>query len=129
MTDKYILDGKTAVRESDLMKWGAWMETNSRTVRKDAIGEARVSTVFLGLDHDFGGGPPLLFETMVFGGPLDQEQARCSTWEAAEKMHELMCKAVRDCAEQEPKQSCDHAAAKGGRKCPTCSVTLWDAGD
>lgn len=25
-----------------------------------------VSTVFLGLDHNFGGGPPLIFETMIF---------------------------------------------------------------
>lgn len=26
-----------------------------------------VSTVFLGLDHQYGEGPPLVFETMVFG--------------------------------------------------------------
>ncbi|MCX4232111.1 hypothetical protein [Streptomyces ortus] len=26
-----------------------------------------VSTVWLGLDHNYGDGPPLLFETMVFG--------------------------------------------------------------
>jgi len=36
-----------------------------------------ISTVWLGLDHSFGGGPPLIFETMVFesndatGGDLD----------------------------------------------------------
>lgn len=104
MSYKYILDGKTPVAEPDLMKWGEWMQKANRTVRKDTatvklagqpIGEVRVSTVFLGLDHSFGEGPPLLFETMVFGGPLDQEQDRCSTWEAAEKMHELMCERVK----------------------------------
>lgn len=30
--------------------------------------EYRVSTVWLGLDHNWGGGEPLLFETMSFGG-------------------------------------------------------------
>ena len=49
-----------------------------------------VSTFFLGLDHAFGGGPPLLFETMIFGMPERSEeyQERCSTWEQAEAMHE-----------------------------------------
>ena len=100
----WILDGKVPVAEPDLIKWGEWMQKNSRAVRKSTatvklngqpIGEVRVSTVFLGLDHSFGVGPPLLFETMVFGGPLDEEQDRCSTWEAAEKMHELMCERVK----------------------------------
>ena len=107
MTDRYILDGKQPVAEPDLMKWCEWMQTASRTVRSDTatvkfagkpVGEVRVSTVFLGLDHSFGEGEPLLFETMVFGGPLDQEMDRCSTWEAAEKMHELMCERVKTAA-------------------------------
>jgi len=46
--------------------------------------------VFLGLNHSFGEGPPLLFETMVFGGALDQEQARYTTWEQAEAGHKQM---------------------------------------
>ena len=104
LSDKYILDGKTPVVENDLTKWAEWMQTGNRVVRHDTadvklagkpIGEVRVSTVFLGLDHWFGDGPPMLFETMVFGGALDQEQDRCSTWEAAEKMHELMCERVK----------------------------------
>lgn len=104
MSDKYILEGKTPVPCDDLMTWARWMEKANRTVRKDTatvrvagepVGEVRVSTVFLGLDHSFGEGPPLLFESMIFGGPLDQEQDRCSTWEAAEKMHEKMMERVR----------------------------------
>lgn len=40
-------------------------------------GGARVSTVFLALDHAYlPGGPPMLYETMVFGGPVDQTQKR-----------------------------------------------------
>ena len=49
----------------------------------------RVSTVFLGLDHNFfGEGPPLLYETMVFGGDLHQYCDRTSTREEAMKAHE-----------------------------------------
>lgn len=104
MSDKYILENKTPVACDDLLKWGQWMQTANRTVRKntatvsvngEAVGEVRVSTVFLGLDHSFGEGQPLLFESMIFGGPLDQECDRCGTWEAAEKMHEKMMERVR----------------------------------
>lgn len=92
MTDKYILDGKKAVPCEDLMEWGGWFETADRHVAQDMVGDVRVSTVFLGLDHSFGrllheDAPPLLFETMIFGGDHDQYQDRCSTWEQAEAMH------------------------------------------
>lgn len=56
-----------------------------------------VSTVFLGLDHQYGDGPPLLFETMVFGGPLDHEMNRYSTWNEAEKGHQEMVERVSQC--------------------------------
>ena len=100
----YILDGHTPVKEPDLMKWVKWFETANRIVKKDTadvtfngekVGKIDISTVFLSTDHSFGGGEPVLFETMVFGGKLDQEMDRCSTWEAAEKMHELMCEKVK----------------------------------
>lgn len=35
------------------------------------IGNICVSTVFLSLDHAMGSGPPVLFETMIFGPPRD----------------------------------------------------------
>jgi hypothetical protein len=62
------------------------------------IGDAKVSTVFLGLDHSFSeDGPPILWETMVFGGELDQETDRCSgTREQAEAMHKKMCEQVKN---------------------------------
>lgn len=48
---------------------------------------ARVSTVFLGLDHNFGsGGPPILWETMIFNVETEdgyQFQERYSTREEA----------------------------------------------
>lgn len=63
--------------------------------RDEFEGGAYVSTVFLGLDHRFGQGEPLVFETMVFGGPLDQEQERYSTWDEAEAGHKAMVERVK----------------------------------
>lgn len=52
-------------------------------------GEVTVSTVWLGLDHSFGHGPPLIFETMVFGLPDDAEiMDRYATWEQAKAGHD-----------------------------------------
>ena len=90
----YILEGHEAVK-TDLMTWARMFEKADRVVRKTTIGDAEIITVFLGLDHQFGDGPPLLFETMVFGGKLDQKQDRCTTWEEAEAMHEAMSGRVR----------------------------------
>lgn len=95
--DNWILDGAgTPVREPDLLKWAQWFGTNERTVAYDTIGESNVSTVFLGLDHTFDGGAPILWETMVFGGKLNEEQDRCSgNREQAEAMHAKMISRVK----------------------------------
>lgn len=58
-----------------------------RRVARDKIGDVLVSTVFLCLNHAYGDGPPILFETMIFGGEHDQYQDRYSTWEEAERGH------------------------------------------
>lgn len=87
-TEKYILKGHKAVPCKNLMEWAKWIETADRDVAKTNItDEILVSTVFLGLDHRFGEGTPLLFETMVFGGSLDEQMERYGTWEEAESGH------------------------------------------
>ena len=93
----YILDGHNTVKCNDVWEWAKWFEANfnKRHVANEEIGGIRVSTVFLGVDHSFGEGPPLLFETMVFGGPLDQEQDRCTTWKQAETMHVSMVDKIK----------------------------------
>jgi len=90
---QYILgpDGRTPIEEFDLTKWGLWYETADRKVQKTAFGEVGVSTVFLGLDHSFGGGRPMLFETMIFGGEHDGYQERYSTWDQAVAGHKAAC--------------------------------------
>ena len=54
---------------SDLKR--AMQARESKQVGGTQIGNIFVSTVFLGLDHSFGSGPPVLFETMIFGPARD----------------------------------------------------------
>lgn len=82
----YILKDREPVL-CDLMTWADWIEGGERIVKQENISDIKISTVFLGLDHQWGKGPPLLFETMIFGGELDMYQDRCTTWEQAEAMH------------------------------------------
>lgn len=95
---RYILDEKgRPVPEPDLLKWAMWFETANRSVGDETIGGVRISTIFLALDHGWGGGPPVLWETMTFGpDPFHQERDRCSgSWEQAEAMHADVVERVR----------------------------------
>jgi hypothetical protein len=61
---QYILDSDGNPQlEPNSLKWAMWMEhshlspgKDNRIVGKDYLGDVRVSTVFLGLDHNFGKG-------------------------------------------------------------------------
>ena len=88
MNGKYILEGKTPKLVEDVLEWARWYETADRHVAETVLpNSVRVSTVFLGLDHSFSDGEPILFETMIFGGEHDEYQERYSTWEEAEAGH------------------------------------------
>ncbi len=89
----YILVDKKPV-EAELLEWAKFFEQkDSRRVCLDKFknDSITVSTVFLGIDHNWGEGPPILFETMIFGGALgvhyDEYQDRYCTWEEAEEGH------------------------------------------
>jgi len=94
--EKYILDeNHNLIRCNDLKKWGEWhSDASNRAVAKTTINEVEVSTVFLGVNHNWNPGPLILFETMVFGGKLDEEQERCSTWDEALLQHKEMVEQV-----------------------------------
>lgn len=57
-------------------------------IGSDQIGEVWVSTVWIGMNLGFGPGPPIIFESMVFGGPYDQAQNRYATEAQALAGHE-----------------------------------------
>lgn len=107
----YILVGHTPVPAADVLEWGRWYETADRRVAQDILPNdshsvdctcavcedgVRVSTVFLGLDHNFfPGGIPILFETMIFGGEHSDYQERYATWEQAEAGHRRVVQALK----------------------------------
>jgi hypothetical protein len=59
------------------------------------IDDSSISTVWLGLNHNWRGNPPLIFETMVFGGPLNGQQWRYSSEAQALAGHDQVVAEVR----------------------------------
>lgn len=83
------LVGTDVVEVADLLEWAAWFEKSlDRYIAVFGAGKVRVSTVFLGIDHNWSDqGPPLLFETMIFGGKHDGYQVRTATYDEALAAH------------------------------------------
>lgn len=99
----YILRNRRPVRIRSVLAWAEWFEKADRTVANtvlvanvggEEVARVRISTVFLGLDHNWGSGRPLLFETMIFGGPLNEQCWRTATWNEAQLAHRHACAAV-----------------------------------
>lgn len=87
----YILKDKTPVAVTDVIEWGKWFEAANRVVKQTTLPDGTfISTVFLGLNHNYSGGQPLLFETMIFNSNENREdyQERYTTWEQAEEGHQ-----------------------------------------
>lgn len=84
----YILDSEKAIEKVPQIVWARWFGAAERVVEKTIIGDAEISTVFLGIDHQFGEGPPLLFETLIFGGEHDGDMWRYPTWGEAKTGHD-----------------------------------------
>jgi hypothetical protein len=96
MSEHWVLNENDEPVPADLMVWARFMESDRRVLKQDDIGEVKVSTVFLGLDHRFGrAGPPILYETMIFGGEDDQFQERYCTRDAALEGHASALAMVR----------------------------------
>ena len=92
----YKLDGRTPV-PCTAEELGAWMQDADRTVALDTVDDWTISTVFLGIDHEWSDdAPPLLFETMVFEGDSTTGVVwRYTTWEEAERGHRNVVADVR----------------------------------
>jgi hypothetical protein len=88
-----------------MREWAELREDSTyfRIAETTVAGRWWVSTVWLGIDHGFGRGPPIIFETMVFDhGPDtsglnrydDLEMERYRTEAAAREGHERMVQLV-----------------------------------
>jgi hypothetical protein len=73
--DYYDQDGNPI--EGGTLEWAAMFEdSRSRIIgRSKTLYGEMLSTVWLGLNHQYGDGPPLIFETMLFA-PRDRELHR-----------------------------------------------------
>jgi len=96
----YVLgaDGEPVVGPADVESWARmfdWSSTDRIVAKTDIDGEVEVSTVFLGLDHAVWDGPPMLFETMIFGGPHDNSQWRYTLRKQAQAGHDAIVAALR----------------------------------
>lgn len=94
----YILkDGEPQLCES-VYEWGLWLETSraDRMVAETKIEDFRISTVFTGLDQQsLPDEPPMLYETMIFGGDFDRFQWRWATLKTAKEGHAAIVMALQ----------------------------------
>ncbi len=97
---QYVLDGDGEPQKcDDLLEWAKWMTASvagdgRRVARTWVSQEVKVSTVFLAIDRGFTGNAPVLWETMVFGGELDEETERYASRADAEAGHARMVERV-----------------------------------
>ncbi len=96
----YRRDGTEITRDDRLLDPASW-DNDSRRVGLDEVtfrGETfNVSTVHLVINHQYGDGPPLLFETMIFakGDWADLFMLRYSTEEQALAGHKYIVDTLR----------------------------------
>ena len=95
----YILDaeGKPQL-EPDWDRWLAWMQANDQPLAETHVAPGvLVATRFMGIDQRRTKiGAPVLWETMIFGGPHDLHQARYTSQAAALTGHERMVAFAKD---------------------------------
>lgn len=91
MSSYYSRDGKPITREKFERMW----TPGAMRVDRERVGEATVSTIWLGLNHNRFPGPPLIFETVIFDHPAGHVCFRYATLEEAEAGHAECVEAVR----------------------------------
>lgn len=93
MGDYYDFNGN----EITLEEWTVLFDDKTkRRVDHTIVHGYRVSTIFLGMNHQWGDGPPLIYETMVFP-PDDWGEVygeRHTTWDEAQEAHNRIVKDI-----------------------------------
>jgi hypothetical protein len=90
-----LTDDGEPQHETDTLTWARWMEAHNQdrvVLRSYPARGVWIATDFLGLDQNhlrvlMPETPPLLWESMVFGGPFDLAQQRYTTQLAALRGH------------------------------------------
>ena len=89
MAKYYLLDANKIPYEVSLEEsYKVYEDMDMKIVKQETVGDSRVSTVFLCLDHAWHGEDgPILFETMIFDGYYDEFQRRYKTYDEALQGH------------------------------------------
>jgi len=90
LIQRFILNQDGSVSEEpNLLAWMNWFDqANPLIAHNRLLDGTHISTVFLGINRNYGSGSPLLFETMVIGGPHTGYLERYGTKEEALAGHE-----------------------------------------
>ena len=101
MSDYYVLNDKHEPVPVEFREWTlVHGSPEDRRVDQTTLPDDKwVSTVFLGMDHAFGDGPPLLFETMVFTSKKRMSEESCerySTWNEAVAGHARIVASLKE---------------------------------
>lgn len=105
MSRHYLERGGQAVPVT-LLEWAEWFEHRkpgeSWQIAKDEFDGWTVSTVFIGLDHSMGEGPPLIYETLANGPNENEHGNRYSTRQQAIAGHAEIIAAIKAGTHYEP---------------------------
>ncbi|MDZ8108967.1 MAG: hypothetical protein RM338_25545 [Nostoc sp. DedQUE12a] len=98
MLKYYILEGKNPVAIESFKDWNLWMASASfrdTTVMLNELKDCLISTKFVGINlNPHPSGKPMIFETLVIGGPLDGKRNWYPTWNEAIQGHLKICSQV-----------------------------------
>ena len=90
----YILKGKEVYNASH-QEWSEYFNSHDRVVKQTKIDKITISTVFIGVDHNFDSyGPPSVFETMTFNAG-EEYWSLYATWDKAIDGHNKIVDTIK----------------------------------
>lgn len=95
----YGLMGKQAFLVDDPRTYRSDLSPADYIVAVSGDDDIKVSTVFIGVDTADRGKP---FESLVFGGPLDEYEEHYATWEEAEEGHVSLLRRIAQLCIEDP---------------------------
>lgn len=98
----WIFDERGEPKAVGIFEYIAWASdpNNSNALKQEKVGDVEVSTVLLMCAANLFEHPPIIFETMIFGGEHDQYQYRYATKSEALLGHARAVQLVLQAQEQ-----------------------------
>jgi hypothetical protein len=111
----YRLDARKPVRCTLAEYALAMLDETQRVLAQTQVGDLHVSSIFIGIDQNFGTGPVLLFETLVFGLPDDlRPRWLHATWADSMAWHRQLVQSLNESGQQALLDEVRFAKSKDG---------------